>query len=325
MVNANNKTLYGIEDPNIRYIWAGYHFVVLISSIVGDTIILVASIKYNALKLSHFILATIQHIAVADLTLSVFYTFPEMVSLIADGWILGDTFCYVRDPISYFCVPALTLLVCVMTTGKWIQLKYPFRAWTWTREQAQKTCAAVWVFSLIAPGLVVAVARKDIYFDYNIYNCVYVHLGTKQDHTLLINVAFEVFLVIPNVVIVATSTMLLVEARKNLRQGESLNWRGVSTVLLTALIFSLASVPTVLFILSKYTIGISSSSVEIEFRRVAAFLKQINIMANIYIYTMTVPSFREFISSRVRFIARALSQPASHHTERRPLLESVPE
>ena len=86
MVDSNNRTLYGIEDQGVRYFWVGYHLLVLISSLVGDTTILIASIKYKAIKLSDFILTIIHHIAFTDLALSLLYVFPGLISLLENRW-----------------------------------------------------------------------------------------------------------------------------------------------------------------------------------------------------------------------------------------------
>jgi hypothetical protein len=323
MTNSNNKTIYGIEDPYVRYFWAGYHLLILISSLVGDTVILVGSIKYNALKLSDFIVTTIQHIAVADLALVVFYVLPGFVSLVADRWILGAVFCYVRDPISYYCLPAGLLLICAMTTGKWIQLKWPLRTWTWTKKQAQMVCSGIWAFSLIASAIVFLVARNDIYFDYGIYNCAYLHYDSLKNWQ---GVVLILWLTIPSVVVIAMSTLVLKEARKARREGESLKWRGVSTVLLTAALFCVSTIPTVLLLLAKYIVGNGIPlSTEVKYRRSAGFLKQLNIMANIYIYTITVPSFRQFLRSRIGMVIRSFSRTCTSLETREPQVQNESE
>ena len=307
MVDSNNRTSYGIQDQGVRYFWVGYHLLVLISSLVGDTTILIASIKYKAIKLSDFILTIIHHIAFTDLALSLLYVLPGLISLIENRWILGETFCYIRDPLSYYFLPANLLLISAMTTGKWVQLKWPLRSWTWTHQQAKKICMAIWTICLFGPVVVVVLARKNVYFDYIIYNCCYIHLLENDQENVLIQINYVLWLFIPNLVVISTCSMTLVEARNARREGERLNWRGVSTVVLTAVSFSVSTLPTLLFIAVNYFIGMSYST-EIESRRSVAFLKELNIMANIYIYTLTVPSFRYFLEDRVRIVARTICQ-----------------
>ena len=54
----SNKTEYGIETAAQRYTWAGYYLFVILSSLIGDTTILVASIKFRAIKLHRVLVTT---------------------------------------------------------------------------------------------------------------------------------------------------------------------------------------------------------------------------------------------------------------------------
>ena len=82
--NFDNKTLYGIQSEAGRYIWSGYFLLVITSSLIGDTIILIASIKYKAFKLHKMIVTIFQHIAVCDLLSAVGHVAPAMLSAIYD-------------------------------------------------------------------------------------------------------------------------------------------------------------------------------------------------------------------------------------------------
>ena len=79
--NNTNEDL-AIKDEAVRYIWAGWFIFVFSSSLVGDTIILIASIKYEAIALPEVMVAFIQHIAVSDLVICISYIFPLAVSLV---------------------------------------------------------------------------------------------------------------------------------------------------------------------------------------------------------------------------------------------------
>ena len=70
-LDYHNKTIYAIKNDASRYAWAGYFLFVLISSLVGDTTILIASLKYRAINLHKVIVVTIQHIALCDLMVTI--------------------------------------------------------------------------------------------------------------------------------------------------------------------------------------------------------------------------------------------------------------
>ena len=85
----SNRTLYGIKSNAVRYTWAGYYLFVIASSFIGDTIILVASIKYKAFKLHRGITVIIHHIAFCDLMVTALNILPRFITLIRDEWMFG--------------------------------------------------------------------------------------------------------------------------------------------------------------------------------------------------------------------------------------------
>ena len=58
---------FGIKNDVERCIVGGWLMLVVICSLLGDSIILIASIKYKAFNLHRIVVAFIQHIAVCDL------------------------------------------------------------------------------------------------------------------------------------------------------------------------------------------------------------------------------------------------------------------
>ena len=137
----SNKTAYGIESDDIRYVWACYHLFVIASSLIGDTTILIASIKYKAFKLHKVIIVVIQHIAFCDLMVSATHVLPIMISDISNKWVLGNFFCYLNPYASYYSNQASILLICTMTTSKLLLLRFG----TTTSKKAHSICVACWL------------------------------------------------------------------------------------------------------------------------------------------------------------------------------------
>ena len=50
-MDTNNKTLYGLQRKGWQIFWLNIYVITIFSSIVGNSIILVASIKFKAIKL----------------------------------------------------------------------------------------------------------------------------------------------------------------------------------------------------------------------------------------------------------------------------------
>ena len=128
-MQTNNKTLYAIRDDEERSLLILWNFIVVMSSLIGDSIILIATIKYKAIKLHKLVVIVMQHMAVCDLIQTVFRVFPITLALISDRWVVGELLCHVQESVSWVCGSVTMLLTCAMTTLKLITVKYPLRAW----------------------------------------------------------------------------------------------------------------------------------------------------------------------------------------------------
>jgi hypothetical protein len=98
--------------------------------------------------------------------------------------------------------------------------------------------------------------------------------------------------------LITTSGLLLLVARRAAAQrSERLRWQGVLTVISTTAAYLASYLPAMLF----YAAREITPSVDqfITIKRVAYFLTNMNIMANFFVYSLTVSSFREFLIKRV--------------------------
>ena len=91
-MKTNNQTLLGIKDDVERSVLIVWSVTVLLTSLIGDITILIATIKYNAINQHKVIVAIMQHLAVCDLLQAVLNVFPSILSFTADRWALVDSF-----------------------------------------------------------------------------------------------------------------------------------------------------------------------------------------------------------------------------------------
>ena len=299
----SNKTLFSIKSDAERYAWAAYHLFVIISSLVGDTTILIASLKYRAIKLHKVIVVIIQHIALCDLlvTLSVV---PTFISIISDEWVLGNFLRYMTTYARNFSYQASLFLICNMTTSKLLLLKYPLQFGTTSAKKAHIFCAACWLVALIVPVTLLSASilhGEEIYFSYKIYYCL---SGFSSDiwHWLSPLLAV-VFMFIPNCVVIATTIYLLIIAKQVAHRGrENLKWQGIMTALLTATVYCISVLPYTVYVVGKSAFDLddkSSSFFHTSFRRIAISILYLNTISNFYIYSLSVQGFRDFIRSKV--------------------------
>ena len=299
--NSTNEDL-AIKDEAVRYIWAGWFIFVLSSSLVGDTIILIASIKYKAIKLHKMMVVIIQHIAVSNLAICITESFPHSVSLITNRWIFGTTICYVKPFVCAFVYQAGIFLVCGMVTCKLLILKYPGRSLAWSAGRAHKICFLIWLLSLYWPISYLLVDKDDMSFDYRPYTCTYEFSSPTWKFLQPAN--FVIFNVVPNCVIVVTAVMILAVTKRVTKESRhGMNWQGVITVVLTAAAFIISYLPMAVYhILKSFVEKDAPGPFRITYYRVANSLLNINVIANFYIYCLTVSSFRDFLRVRAQRI-----------------------
>ena len=295
---TNTSSIYAIHSNTVRYTWTTYYVFVLLSSLLGDSTILIASVKYRAFRLHDFIIVLIQHIAVCDILVSLTNAFPMMVSLMYGEWVLGEMWCRVTPYPVYCTNSASIMLISAMTTSRLILLRTPRKQRCFTAERAHAMCAAIWVFSLGLPIMFLLVDKNDIGFDQRIYLCDYAF--SSAIWRWLLPVMTSVVMYIP-AILTGLSTVPLVlylcKARRVARRsGGSRRWQGIMTAVLTAIVYSISILPYAVYRIIQSYFG-PTSFIHTHFFRLAVSFLSLNTISNFYIYSMTVQSFRRFLSA----------------------------
>ena len=299
MVNYTSS-VPGITSPSERYMWAFLHILIFIFSLFGDSVILLSSVKYHAIKLHRITVAIIQHLAVLDLILSFNRVLPIAVSLLINRWVFGDTLCLTQQYLDKICFRTVFFLTCTLTSAKFMTIKYPLKSGVWSDRKSQKLCLLVEIISLVfvSPYLLLyyQAGTAALYFNYSTYNCdinaEFLDSSLPAPlknflHSLLDTTVPICIYIIPAL----TSGLMLWEARRVAgHHNQRLRWEGVMTVLLTCTVYYISFIPHTL------TSAIKSR----EYFKFAEFLLNLNIISNFFIYTLTVKSFRTFLRSWIR-------------------------
>ena len=313
-----------------KYILIAYLLTILISSIVGDTIILIASTRYNALKLNKFILAIIHHISVCDLVTDMSYVLPILMSIFADEWIFGYTLSEMTAFLAGSTFLLSNILVVILTCSKFLLVKLPQKTRKWTAKKAHIICGMGWLAALllllptIFPSLHVNIKVNLTYhmhfhhdaFSNDSKNSSDIYKD-KDRFTLPIRLlSYSIVIGAPILVMIFSvlTLKLLFEARQVSRRSRgSLRWQGIVTVVVTGTLFCVSMLPFCIFQLmkwAKYPIGKSdnhsdttswiwnSSGLSLRLQ----FLTFVNAASNFFVYCLTVKSFRTFLSTKISLI-----------------------
>ena len=282
------------------------HIIVFITSLVGDSIILIGTIKYKAIKQRKVIIAAIQHLAVLDILTSVLYVLPKTVTLMTDRWDFWPFLCLVYGHFFGFYIFASSLITCLLPVLKLITVKYPLRTGAWSSKMGHKFCFALYFCSiiLISPFVILDLffaEENDVIFTNLLYRCGRIY---KSD---IFNIA-QLYIsigcspaVISSVVLVpmiAASIALLIIAKKSAsRFSEPLKWEGVAAIVLTVLVYVSISLPSSVM---SFQIFMGHNVFDNNFYvRISGHLLILNIMVNFFIYCLFISSFREFIKLKI--------------------------
>ena len=297
MYDFSNKTMFAQKNETERYLWAGWLTFVFVSSLLGDSLILIASIKYKAFNLHKMIVAFIQHIAVSDLLHSAGGVAPAAISAIYNTGSPYRSIDYVKTFIVYYTAPASTLFISALTLGKLLLLKYPLNLRNLPKRHAHKLCAGIWIVSVYVPALQLAIDKDDVTFDYRNYAGSYRY--TSPLWKILLPVTALIFVVAPGITVVVSTVLILREARKVVRRTqESLRWQGITTVVLTATAYVTAFLPYAIYLMAEPFVEKDPDQpgkFYLEFYRLANGIFQLSILSNFFIYSLTVVGFRKFL------------------------------
>ena len=120
-----------------RIILLFFNLVVLLTSLIGGSVIIIGIIRYNALKLNKAVVTIILHLAVNDMMQAMFVVLPLTISIAvgSEGWILGEVKCDIFYIVKNICYTGTTLLTFFLSTCKMLTILYPFRARTWSKRR----------------------------------------------------------------------------------------------------------------------------------------------------------------------------------------------
>ena len=300
MYNFSNQTKFGIKNDTERYIWAGWLAFVFLSSLLGDSLILIASIKCKAFNLHKMLVTFIQHIAVSDLLRSVGCVGPASTSAFFNVGSPHRFIDYVWFFTAYLTGASGSWFTTALTLGKLLLLKYPLKLRSMSQKHANKLCAGIWVVCFSVPVSHLIIDKDDVIFDYRKYSSEYRYSSTLWKIITPLYALF--FLFIPEVTVVISTLLILKKARKVVRKTQqSLRWQGVTTVVLTATVYTIACLPITIYFIAEHVVEQNPDKPEnfyAKFNRVANGSLQLNVLSNFFIYSLTVASFRRFLVAK---------------------------
>ena len=298
--DLSNFEIYGIQNDKLRYAYTAYLLFVMLSSLIGDSFILVGTLKYQAIEINSFLVVLIQNIAVVDIFTCITCILPPITSLLCGRWVLGGFYCQVNSIAPFYIFSVNQLLISCMAFIKVLMVK--FRdigvVRNLTRRKAQIMCLLVWMVSLTTPVIVHVIENgAEVYFDARDGICKINR--TSELWTVIQPLLAMIYSVAPLIVTIVSTILLvqhlIISRRLSRRIGSRQTWHGILIVCITAAIFIVTTLPNFIYeSLAPYHEDMTGF-LQNHFLRITAACYSLNLVCNFYIYTLTLPSFRKFV------------------------------
>ena len=297
-VPDHNQTLYEITDDVHKGFLISWCIILGVFSVFGNTLVLVASIKYKALRLDKISVMLIAHISFADVLYALVVILMVGWSLIINDWPLNHPLCEASVFLQFFLALVDINFIWVLNVAKLTCILYPFRARLRTKNAGYLVAGIIWIVSNIYP-LQCAAMRRSVYFDYRSYRCAY--LSTPDVWEWLDPLNTMIFFLTPNIIVIVTTIWLLLYANKM----KGLHKQAVLTMLTVSLVFCISYAPIGVYMVSEKWITAAAGEdkhrdfLYVQLYRYGTLVKFLNNSTNPIIYYATITSFREFVKEKV--------------------------
>ena len=313
MVLHNNNSLLNInsssllvtdfsflqQPPYFHHLRSLYHIFATLTCLLGNTIVLVASYKYNSFNIDTSSLALLQNLAVADITLGVLREVPTLVSGLMRRWVFGLELCWSLGIFYWMPQVVETLTVSLISISRCYKLVFPRRPPILSSLRSTRAvCAGMWGIAAVSVTINI-VFKLPVKFDVMASTCTLYHdhnftMGSSARIIWLTSTAL--FFSLPCLLILSTNlAMLGIATRYRFRRtGHVLpSAHAFLTVSLVAWGFLLSMLPAV-----GSVVVATFTPIPPWYNVLVWEFLTINIWVNPVIYTFINVKFRRFVTRR---------------------------
>ena len=281
-------------SPVEQYTLVGWTFFTFTCCFIGNTIILLASSRYRAIRLDKTSVVLIKSIAICDLVTGIFAVHPTLASLLYGGWPYGTVSCYVFNYLKAPPFLASILLICGLHCSKLHTLLYPLNALGRNSKRGKEISAVILALSFFPSLLQIAIDSQDVAFDYRSFMCTYLFSAPIWKILKALVVALFVFL--PSLIVVGTSVALL----RRIKRAEGRVKQGIRTTFYVGFVFIIVNGPLTfhLLVLRNFSQNLTVEVIrfyENNLFRAVSFFSFSNCFLNFFVYYQSVKSFNVFV------------------------------
>ena len=283
---------FSVPDT-VRYILISWCLISTILSLTGNTIVLIASRKYRALKLDKYSVRLMENLAVADLGYTISGTMVTVAAIAANSWLYGTELCIVDRFLTNVFYNITPLNVALLCGSKLSCVLSPLSAHTRSTSRVLPGLISVWVLVTISCLVSTIVYRDNVYYDTVAFQCWVDYTHRPYFGTFLI-----AYMLVVAIVIIITTVWLLVAARRITGRVQK---RGAVAVISVSVIYSISTVPTAVLMALELTSWYKTwpDEVQATCKIVTMYTFYLTNFCNPIVYYFSLNSFGEFVDRRV--------------------------
>ena len=290
------SNVYDMESTfYARVLYALWYLCIIILGLVGNFIIIIASVRFKGIRLDKISVMLIRHIAVADVMHIILVVIPAETSIICNRWVFGDTFCKIQTYLLPIFFSTSMFLLCGLNINKLVCLMDPLRSKNRSSRTGRYIGASFWLQVIISMTIVHLSTFSFKKWDYHYSSTVFHCSGTYLDAGSFYEILTAVSLLVPSVVIIITTACLLCFVH----QINGLQKQSVQTLVLVSTVFCISFIPfgiTTALVASGNPLKSFGINLAV-YLRITTMLGNLNVGVNAIIYFMTINSFNKFVKN----------------------------
>ena len=329
MLPENNRILFGDWSSVRTFLVFTWRCTILVASLLGNTVIMIAIAKHQAIRLGQVTTTLISHITVSDLCLAVFGIGPMLIFTLMGGSGSAELLCMVSCCALGLFITSSLQLVCVLNVCKLVIVQFPLRCQVWKGRFAHFVASVPWAWSVLTVFISMGFNGGTIYFDHRIRSCMFVTKSESLRWFRLVAIVFSMG--IPGVLIMISTAWLLYIAHQQakIHNRNSLQIQSIVTAIAVAIAYCLSNFPfSVSFVYNVFLVsdsrfelssptlnnGTAQRTMLVEydasqspvssfmynyFYLISCLLTLLNSAVNFFIYKASITSFRKCVEEKI--------------------------
>ena len=273
-----------------------YNSLVILLGMVGNSLVLVGSVKYNAIRMEENSVILLEHVAAADVMATLFQFVPMMATLAAERWVLGKFLCYCGI-LRYipFCCEAM--LIAIMSCHRVRVLASPL-SYSTNPCLLKKILCGVWIF-YITSLLCLTGIKPTIKYEPSHLNCSpfdWENTDSISNYLRILRMVSGIYLFLPAIITVIANIIILRLAYagrsvRNSTPGGAKSLKAVKTVALICWVYIVSYIPSVV-LFALPVAGVTEIPHYVNL--INMYTLSFNLIANPLIYSFTNKRFALF-------------------------------